>query len=245
MKIHTSHPRSARHPRTGKPILPLGRRKDGRLIWPIMGGSEDAGGDDGDGGGKGGDAGGDDGGKGGDAGGDGKGKAADDGKPFPANTPVEDMTDAQQAAYWRHHARQHEGRNKDWAKLGKNPDEVRALIEASKPDSERALEAARNEGRTAALQEANAAIVTTVVETLLPEGKELKDFPILEALDLTKFTKDDGTIDTAKVRTVVRSALGTAADSRTGDTGQGRRGNGKQSARDAGKSEAERRFGTK
>lgn len=30
------------HPRTGLPIVPLGRRKDGRLIWPILGASPDA-----------------------------------------------------------------------------------------------------------------------------------------------------------------------------------------------------------
>lgn len=31
------------HPLTGAPIVPLGYRKDGRAIWPIMGGSEPAG----------------------------------------------------------------------------------------------------------------------------------------------------------------------------------------------------------
>lgn len=38
-----------RHPLTGQPILPLGTRKDGRLIWPILGGSGE-GGDGGEGG---------------------------------------------------------------------------------------------------------------------------------------------------------------------------------------------------
>jgi hypothetical protein len=38
------------HPLTGSPIAPVGYRKDGRAIWPILGGSEDAGGDGGDGG---------------------------------------------------------------------------------------------------------------------------------------------------------------------------------------------------
>ena len=36
-----------RHPHTNLPIVPLGRRKDGRLIWPILGASEDDS-DDGD-----------------------------------------------------------------------------------------------------------------------------------------------------------------------------------------------------
>lgn len=42
------HPR-LRHPLTGEPIQALGRRADGRLIWPIMGGAPD-GADGGDGG---------------------------------------------------------------------------------------------------------------------------------------------------------------------------------------------------
>lgn len=38
------------HPLTGAPIVPLGFRPDGRAIWPILGGSEDAGKTDPDGG---------------------------------------------------------------------------------------------------------------------------------------------------------------------------------------------------
>lgn len=34
------------HPKTGEPIVPLGYRKDGRAIWPILGASEDDGKDD-------------------------------------------------------------------------------------------------------------------------------------------------------------------------------------------------------
>lgn len=42
-----SQPTTLTHPITGLPVVPLGRRKNGRLIWPIMGGSEAAGGGDG------------------------------------------------------------------------------------------------------------------------------------------------------------------------------------------------------
>lgn len=45
------------HPLTGLPVLPIGTRRDGSPIWPIMGGSEDAGADGGDGNEDGGDAG--------------------------------------------------------------------------------------------------------------------------------------------------------------------------------------------
>lgn len=42
-----------KHPLTGAPIVPLGYRKSGAPIWPILGGSEAAGGDGGDGAGPG------------------------------------------------------------------------------------------------------------------------------------------------------------------------------------------------
>lgn len=61
------------HPLTGAPIRPLGYRKNGRAIWPIMGGS----GDGGDGGDAGGDAGADTGADGGDGSGADKGADAD------------------------------------------------------------------------------------------------------------------------------------------------------------------------
>lgn len=230
------HPR-LRHPLTGEPIVAVGFRKSGSPIWPIIGASE------GDGSGEGGDDGkpNDDGKPAG--GDDGKPKGGDDGKGFPADTPWQDMEPAEQAAYWRHQAQKHEGRTKDWAKLGKTPADVQKMIDDAKPDSDKALEAAREEGRAETRATANAAIVSTVVDTLIPEDKKREDFPILDALDLTKFTKDDGTVDTAKVRSVVQSALGTSVSESPGDTGQGKRGkNGKQSARDAGAAEAERRF---
>lgn len=72
------------HPLTGAPIVPVGYRRNGAPIWPIMGGSgEGAGGDGGDGG----DAGADGGDQGGDAGAD---AGADDGGK--ADEPPADET---------------------------------------------------------------------------------------------------------------------------------------------------------
>lgn len=42
------------HPLTGLPLLPAGHRADGRLIWPVLGGAPDDGGDGGQGDGQGG-----------------------------------------------------------------------------------------------------------------------------------------------------------------------------------------------
>lgn len=40
---------NARHPHTGEPLAPIGHRKDGRPIWPVIGASPDDGDGDGDG----------------------------------------------------------------------------------------------------------------------------------------------------------------------------------------------------
>lgn len=72
---------------------------------------------------------------------------------FPANTPVAEMTVDQQAAYWKHQSRQHEGRVKAFGDL--TPDAAReAIQERDKLKNEKltadekAVEAAKAEGAT-------------------------------------------------------------------------------------------------
>jgi hypothetical protein len=72
---------------------------------------------------------------------------------FPANTPVAEMSVEQQAAYWKHQSRQHEGRVKAFGDL--TPDAAReALAERDRLKNEkltadeRAVEAAKAEGAT-------------------------------------------------------------------------------------------------
>lgn len=81
------------HPLTGAPIRPVGHRKNGRPIWPIMGGSGEGGdgGDNGSGDGTGGDQGGDNGEGGSDAGD--QNNNGDDGKNG-TDSPWDDPTKA-------------------------------------------------------------------------------------------------------------------------------------------------------
>lgn len=236
--LKIKHPRLT-HPLTGRPLEAVGI-VNGRVIWPIMGG--DPSNDPPEGGGGEGDPP-----KGG--GDEPKEKPAPNG--FPENTALTEMTVEQQVAYWQHYARKHEEAEKAYKALGKTPDEIKALLEASKPDSEKALEAAREEGRS----EERVKVTKTVVDTLVAArlkslDKKAEDFPLLEAIDFTKFTNDDGSLNTDKVTAVIDSiapsAAGGGGNDRGPDKGLGKRGNAKQSAKEAGKAEAERRgYGVK
>ncbi|YCU50355.1 hypothetical protein ACRYGS_09580 [Mycobacteroides abscessus] len=84
-------------------------------VWPVMGGSGD----------------GDEDGAGAESGAQ-SGQGASHGgsdKGFPADTPVAQMTDAQQAAYWKHYSREHEGKAKAFTTLGVTPEQIQQLQE--------------------------------------------------------------------------------------------------------------------
>ena len=86
-------------------------------------------------------------------GGDGGGNANGEEPKFPANTPVKDMTPDQQAAYHQHQARKHENRVKAFGeytpeKIKQLEQERDALRQGSQSDADKAIEAAREEGRT-------------------------------------------------------------------------------------------------
>lgn len=75
------------------------------------------------------------------------GADAGDGNGFPANTPLEQMTEAQQLAYWKHQSRKHEAAAKsraDYDELKRERDELKA---AGQTQAEKDLEAAREEAR--------------------------------------------------------------------------------------------------
>lgn len=116
MNTLPTHP-ALRHPHTGEPLRAVGVL-NGRPIWPVIGAAEDDNnsGGTGNAGGAGGTGQGSSGAAGGAGGSGGAGEGANTGdKPdagtdrgYPDNTPIERMTDAQQAAYWKFHARKHE-----------------------------------------------------------------------------------------------------------------------------------------
>jgi hypothetical protein len=80
--------------------------------------------------------------------GGGDGGGAD--KGFPDGTPLEQMTEAQQIAYWKHQSRKHEQTAKsraDYDDLKSKADELAQLKAANQTEQEKALNEARDEAR--------------------------------------------------------------------------------------------------
>jgi hypothetical protein len=172
-------------------------------------------------------------------------------KGFPENTPVVEMTPAQQAAYYKHQAQKHEDRNKALLAItgGKHGDDLKAVFDeygqlksASQTDAEKALEDAKKQTRAEVAIESVRAAFDLVLPDDMPEDKKTS---ALGVLNLAAFLTPDGKVDTAKVKTHAAS-LAPAKDSgqqqQRRDWGGGNRQTGGQPLGAAGAAEAERRF---
>ncbi|MFG3710893.1 hypothetical protein [Micromonospora sp. NPDC047730] len=114
------------------------------------------------------------------------------------------MTEGQQAAYWRYHSRKWQSRAEsmsDYDQLKAQAAELEQLRQASMTEQQRAVEAARQEGRAAALAESGAQLVEQFMiaalgDRLTPEQKTA----LISPLDRKQFLAADGLrVDTAKV----------------------------------------------
>ena len=176
---------------------------------------------------------------------------------FPQGVPLEQMTDAQQAAFWKHQSRGWEGRFKA---LPPNLDELQRkaadydqLRAATQTDQEKALEAARAEGRTQALRDAGKQIVdahiAAATATILTDEQRTA---LLAPLDRGYFLAADGvSVDAAKISAFVAQLPAPAATPTPPgtppaprlDLGQGRPApTGRPSSIELGREEARKRF---
>lgn len=118
-----------------------------------------------------------------------------DDKGFPENTPVAEMSPGQQAAYWRHQARKHEDRAKaaptaeELAELRAARDERDQLRQELMTESEKAIEAAKQEGRQAAAAEFGERLVAAEF-TAAAAGRQVNLDALLTGLDRSRFLKD-------------------------------------------------------
>lgn len=133
---------------------------------------------------------------------------------FPAETPVSEMTAPQQAAYWKHQARQHEGRVKA---LGVTPDEVKALRDKAAradqleydlaSDKDKAVADAKKAAEQEAAAKARPQIVAAKLEAAAAR-KGVDEASLTKALqfvDSSKFLTDQGEIDADKVTDFIQS----------------------------------------
>jgi hypothetical protein len=123
---------------------------------------------------------------------------------FPENTPLAQMSGDQREAYWKHYARQHEAASKakddELEALRPKATQLDALLESTKTDHERAIEAAREEAtkaaREAALAEARKTYGTQLVQVRLDAARTAKGLTAeaMAALviDPARFVGDSG-----------------------------------------------------
>jgi hypothetical protein len=165
-----------RHPRTGEPIRPLGWRRNGAPIWPILGASEEEG--DGSDGGDAADS------EGGSDGGDAdEGDGDDQGGEDQLGDAGKKALDAMKAK-WR-------------AERDARREAERKLTEVTKPDGdgEPDAETIRSQARAEAIAEANERIVRSEVKAAAA-GKLNDPSDALRLLDLSQFEVDnDGNVD--------------------------------------------------
>lgn len=155
------------------------------------------------------------------AGGDG-GESGEQGG-YPANTPLSEMTEGQQLAYWKHQARKHETTSKARADYDTIKAERDQLLSSTQTEAEKAVAAAREEGARAGRAEYAPRLVAAELKAALA-GKIPADKLAgqIEFIDHTKFLTDTGEVDTDKVE---QYAEGITPAATWPDTGQGKRGN--------------------
>jgi hypothetical protein len=162
---------------------------------------------------------------------------------FPADTPVAEMTDKQQAAYWRYQSRKHEGQAKssaaELADLRPKAKQYDDLAAASRTEHERALDEAKAQARAEADRDAALKIAAAEMR-VAAKGRidDAKLAAVLEPIDMSKFLADDNTVDTARVAAFVDGIAPAqqAGGAKSPDMGQGRREAGTASGVESGRS---------
>jgi hypothetical protein len=124
---------------------------------------------------------------------------------FPQNTPVADMTDAQQASYWRAESKKQQKRTEglDLDKLRKDSEDLEKLRKHGLDDHQRAIEEAtenaRREGENIGAEKYLKDAVTARFQHLT--GKTDEEVATTFAhVDPKSFTDDAGVIDVTKLK---------------------------------------------
>jgi len=179
------------HPHTGARIVPLGFRRNGAPIWPILGASEDDGDGDGDG---------DDPDAGDDAAGAGEGDGDRDGEAAP-----EALGDAGKQALDRMKSERNEARRENRRLKA----ELEAATTPKAPDGDAPdPEALKAEGRREAIAEANQRVIRSEVKAAAVTAQFNDPADALQYIDLTQFeVDDDGNVDPEEIADAISDLL--------------------------------------
>lgn len=127
---------------------------------------------------------------------------------FPKDTPLVEMDDKQQIAYWKHHARKHEGTanaRADYDQQKADAEKWRKAQEDNKAPDQKILDDAKREAADTARREEQAKLAPRLVKAEFKAAaagklsKELLD-AFLEDVNHSVYLKDDGELDTDKIQ---------------------------------------------
>lgn len=176
-------------------------------------------------------------------------KAPDTG--FPAATPVAEMTPPQQAAYWKHQARKHEERadaRKDYDQLKDKASKFDKAQQDAETEHEKQLrertEAAKAEGREAALKESSTKTVRALLEGALRARGMTDVTDDIGRLNIESFLTDGEPDHDAITKWATRLA-GQPVSGGLNYGGGNQGGTPSSKPGEAGQAEAEKRFGKK
>lgn len=160
--------------------------------------------------------------------GDNAGTPKDDDLGFPKDTPLDDMTVEQKAAYWHNQSKVQQRAREDAERKAKayekfgSVDDLQSAADAAEQarldaldENTRALETARTEAHAKGVQEGAgkhlaAAITGMLIAHVKGAQESFEDASkrvsgAIEFADLNKFVGDDGALDAAKVQTFAQS----------------------------------------
>jgi hypothetical protein len=169
----------------GRPVEPIGFLPNGRPVFPIAGGADD----------------------------DKPGGADKDAKPD--DKPAEFQPIASQADLDRilgERLARERAKYEGFDDFKKKAEEFDKAAEAARTDQEKAVEAARNEGKTEALTQANTRLLSAEARALAAEAKFANPALVVRALDLKDVkVNDDGSVDADAIKAKLKEAADSGA----------------------------------
>lgn len=180
-------------------------------------------------------------------------------KGFPEGTPLTEMTEAQQLAYWKHHARRHEDTVKAYKGLTPQQvadmqNELQEARDAKLSADDKALKVVREEAAKQARAEAEAQYLPQIraaqvqsIASGVVSGDRLSAF--MELVDTTKLLDESGQVSEEKVMGYLTAMYGTTPSQPAGPRWQNFSQYSPppppQKAGAGGLAEAQKRFGAK
>lgn len=122
---------------------------------------------------------------------------------YPKDTPIAEMSDKEQAAYWKFHARKHESTvnaRADYDQQKADAEKWRQAQDEKKTPDQKAIDQAKEEARAEERRKVAPRLVKAEFKTLARNMDPDVLEAFLEDIDSLKYLTADGDVDTEKVK---------------------------------------------